>query len=237
MSASTTGTAVLLPGTGSDAQFIEKAFATSLADGGFTLLPVDPDPTDLIGGYVRALDAAAGPRTIVGGVSLGAAVGIRWAAEHPDRCAAVIAALPAWSGAPGDAPAAVSARVTADMLRDIGLERSIERMTAGSPGWLAAELTRSWRAQWPDLPGALTAAATYAGPTPQELRAVGVPVAVVAGADDPVHPLDVARYWCTHLSTADLSTLTLGELGEDPSRLGRMAVAALLRLGVPGGSS
>lgn len=235
MSASTSRTAVLLPGTGSDARFLERAFATSLLGAEFTVIRVDPDPRDLIAGYRRALDAAAGPNTIVGGVSLGASVAIRWAAQRPGGCAAVIAALPAWTGSPGEAPAAVSARVTAEMLDEAGLERSIETMTAGSPPWLAAELTRSWRAQWPDLPAALREAAGYAGPSPAELAAVTVPVAVIAGSDDPVHPLPVARQWCDHLAVADLSTLTLDELGADPGRLGLLARAALTRLTVLGG--
>lgn len=232
MSPSTKPAAVLLPGTGSDARFVQRAFAESLVGDRFTPIFVQPDPTDLIAGYRRALDAAAGQGTIVGGVSLGAAVAIRWAATRPDGCAAVVAALPAWTGAPDEAPAALSARLTAEMLADVGLERSIDRMAAGSPAWLAQELTRSWRGQWPQLPAALLAASRYAGPTPDELARVSVPTAVIAGSNDPVHPLGVARQWCAHLPTSELSTLTLDELGADPSRLGSLANAALIRLGV-----
>jgi hypothetical protein len=74
---------------------------------------------------------------------------------HPERTAAVLAVLPPWSGEPGDAPAAVSARHTAATLRRDGLEATTSAMRASSPPWLADELARSWARQWPALPEAM----------------------------------------------------------------------------------
>ena len=101
--------AVVLPGTGSDDDYITRAFDGPLHDVGATLLAPRPQPTRLIAGYLSALDDAAreGP-IVVGGVSIGAAVAVAWALRHPERTVAVLAALPAWSGAPVQAGSAAS---------------------------------------------------------------------------------------------------------------------------------
>lgn len=93
--------AVVLPGTGSDAHFVERAFAGPLAAAGVRTVAVDPDPARVVGSYLDALDRAAaeGP-VLAGGVSLGAAVALRWAAENSGRTVGVLAALPAWTGSP-----------------------------------------------------------------------------------------------------------------------------------------
>ncbi len=220
--------AVLLPGTGSDDDYIRRAFAAPLAEAGVSLVAVPPDPRAVVAGYLRALDgAAAGGPIIVGGVSLGAAVATSWAIAHPDRVIAVLAALPAWTGAPGDAPASLSARHTAALLRRDGLAATTAGMQASSPGWLAAELTRSWRRQWPDLPDAMDEAAGYVSPNSAELRRLTVPMGVVAVDDDPIHPAAVAREWVSTAPSAALRTITFDEFGPNPPRLGAACVAAL----------
>ncbi|RES23991.1 alpha/beta hydrolase, partial [Mycobacterium tuberculosis] len=89
-------TTVLLPGTGSDNDYVRRAFSAPLRRAGAVLVTPVPHPGRLIDGYRAALDDAArdGP-VVVGGVSLGAAVAAAWALEHPDRAVAVLAALPA----------------------------------------------------------------------------------------------------------------------------------------------
>ncbi len=138
-------TAVLLPGTGSDDDYIRRAFGGALLEAGAAVVAPRPMPGGLIAGYLEALEAAAqqGP-IMVGGVSLGAAVATNWALSHPDQCIAVLAALPAWTGESDGAPAAQAARYSAQQLREIGLDAAVAGMRAGSPAWLADELTRSW---------------------------------------------------------------------------------------------
>lgn len=100
-------TTVLLPGTGSDDDYVQRAFSGPLAHVGAVLVTPPPRPDRLIEGYLAALDAASREGPIaVGGVSIGAAVAAAWALAHPGRAVAVLAALPAWAGAPGEAPAA-----------------------------------------------------------------------------------------------------------------------------------
>ena len=219
---------VLLPGTGSDDDYLRRAFGAPLRRAGATLIAVAPRPQHLVAGYLAALEdaSAAGP-VAVGGVSLGAAVALAWALSRPGRAVAVLAALPPWTGPADDAPAALSARHTADTLRRQGLDQTIAAMRASSPAWLADELERSWRRQWPHLADALEEAAAYPAPRADDLRRLAAPLGVVAAADDPAHPLTVARDWVAAAPRAGLRTVTLAEFGPDPPRLGAACLAAL----------
>ncbi len=234
-------TLVMLPGTGSDAAFVRAAFADASASAGWSLTAVDPTPSDLIGGYRRALDDAAatalraGERLLVGGVSIGAAVAARWLLDHAASGVAgrvvdgLIAVMPAWTGSPDSAPAAVLARSSAAMLRRDGLEITLDRMAASSPDWLTRTLTPSWRSQWPSLPDAFEAAAAYSSPTTDDLGALDVPVAVVGVEGDPVHPADVARAWAAAARYGAITTTTLDRVGRDSAVLGRSVVEARTR--------
>lgn len=221
-------TTVMLPGTGSDDDYITRAFSGPLRDTGAQVVAPRPQPNHLINSYLTALDDAArcGP-IAVGGVSIGAAVAAAWALQHPDRAVAVLAALPAWTGPPDDAAAAIAARHSARQLRRDGLAATTAQMRASSPLWLADELTRSWRSQWPHLPDAMEEAATYVAPTRTQLQQLAAPMGVVAAADDPIHPLEIGMEWAAAAPHAALRTVTLDEIGADPAALGAACLAAL----------
>lgn len=223
---------LLLPGTGSDEDYVVRAFGPALRAAGARLVAPPPQPDRLVSGYLQALDeaAAAGP-IAVGGVSLGAAVAARWALVHPDRVVAVLAALPPWTGAPDGAPAAVSANHTAAQLRAHGLTGVTAQMRASSPEWLADELTRSWRRQWPLLPDAMEEAAAFVAPSTAELAGLAAPMGVVGAADDPIHPVEVARQWAAAAPRAAMREVSLDLFGPDPSALGIACVAALQAAG------
>ena len=222
---------VLLPGTGSDDDYVDRAFFGPLQEVGAMLVAPPPQPGRLIDGYLSALDQAARGGPIgVGGVSIGAAVAAAWALAHPDRAVAVLAALPPWAGAPGAAPAALAARYSASRLRADGLAATTTQMRASSPPWLAEELTRSWRAQWPQLPDAMEEAAAYVAPSCADLTRLAVPLAVAAAVDDPIHPLQVAVDWVTAAPRAALRTVTLDQFGANPAELGAACLAALADL-------
>lgn len=222
-------TTVLLPGTGSDDDYVYRAFSAALHDAGAVVVTPRPQPERLVDGYHDALDNAARTSPIaVGGVSIGAAVATAWAIAHPGRAVAVLAALPAWTGAPDNAPAAIAARHSASVLRRDGLASATAQMRAGSPPWLADELTRSWVGQWPALPDAMDAAAEFVAPTCGELERLAVPMGLAAATDDPVHPVEVAMEWMSAAPRAALRTVTLDEMGVDPGVLGAACVTALL---------
>jgi pimeloyl-ACP methyl ester carboxylesterase len=224
-------TTVLLPGTGSDDDYVRRAFSGPLREAGALLIAPPPRPDRLIDGCLSALDDAAREGPIgVGGVSIGAAVGVAWALAHADRAIAVLAALPAWAGAPGAAPAALAARHSASQLRADGLAATTTQMRASSPPWLADELARSWRAQWPQLPDAMEEAAAYVAPSCADLTGLAAPLAVAAAVDDPIHPLQVAVDWVAAAPRAALRTVTLDQIGTNPAALGAACLAALADL-------
>lgn len=225
-------TTVLMPGTGSDDDYVYRAFAAPLHAAGAVVVAVAPHPAHLVAGYVQALDEAArrGP-IAVGGVSIGAAVAVSWALAHPQHTVAVLAALPPWTGDPRQAPAALAARHTAAQLRADGLAATTAQMRASSPAWLADELARSWLAQWPQLPDAMEQAAGYVSPTVAALEGLAVPMGVAAAPDDPIHPLEVALEWVAAAPRAALRTVTLDEFGPQPSLLGAACLSALQEAG------
>jgi pimeloyl-ACP methyl ester carboxylesterase len=221
-------TTVLLPGTGSDDDYVYRAFSPALHQVGALPVAHAPQPARLIASYLAALDDAAREGPIaVGGVSLGAAVATAWAIAHPGHVVAVLAALPAWTGSPETAPAALAALASANELRRDGLVAATARMRASTPSWLADELTRSWVGQWPELPDAMEAAAHYVAPTSSQLETLTAPMAVVSASDDPIHPVEVGVEWVSAAPYASLRTITLAELGADPATLGAACLAAL----------
>lgn len=240
------GVAVVLPGAGSDDVFVRTAFGPALAALGVRLVaPVPRRGADVVAGYRAALDAAAaaaaGP-LLVGGVSLGAHVAAVWAGDRAGdpsgppgsaagagQVAGLLLALPAWTGPPGGAPAALAARLTAARVRSSGLDAALAAARAGVPGWLAAELERAWRGYGRGLADALEAAADTPGPTAAALAGLAVPAGIAALADDPVHPAAVAAGWAGALPAAAVVTSRLPTVGADPATLGRAAVLAWLR--------
>lgn len=217
----TSPTFVLLPGTASDEVFVRSVFARPLAAAGCTL--VAPESRS-VAGHLAALDAAYdGKPLVVGGVSLGAHIAARWAVRNPERCAGVLAALPAWTGRPDGAPAALAASVSASTVEREGLGAAVD----GVAGWVGDELRRAWPRYGPELPAVLREAAGSEAPSVEQLRALAVPVGVAACTDDPVHPFEVARKWVSALPRAALRTTTLAEMGADREALGRAALDAL----------
>jgi pimeloyl-ACP methyl ester carboxylesterase len=221
-------TTVLLPGTGSDDVYVNRAFSGPLRNAGARVVTPSPRPSRLVDGYLSALDDAAREGPIaVGGISIGAAVAAAWALANPGHTVAVLAALPAWAGPPGSAPAALAARYSASQLRADGLAVSTAQMRASSPTWLAEELTRSWQAQWPLLPDAMEEAAAYIAPSCDELNSLAAPLGVAAAVDDPIHPLQVGIDWVAAAPHAGLRTVTLDQIGADSATLGSACLAAL----------
>jgi pimeloyl-ACP methyl ester carboxylesterase len=225
--------AVLLPGTGSDDVFVRSVFEVPFSAVCVRVVTPRPVPgTSLAEACFAALDeaAAAGP-VIAGGVSFGAHLAAEWALANLDRCAGLVLALPGWHGEPGDAPGAVSARASADLVRSLGVDGALAVATDGVPPWLADELDRSWRGHGDGLADSLATAAGRPAPTLADLSRLDVPAGIATCTDDPVHPTAVAKEWLTALPRATMCTTRLDIVGVDPEALGRAAVLAWLRAG------
>ncbi|ASR35471.1 thioesterase [Prauserella marina] len=225
--------AVLLPGTGSDEVFVRSVFAGPLRALGIPLIaPAPPPGAAVTSGYLRILDefaARARSPIVVGGISLGAHLATEWALRDPGRCAGVLAALPAWNGAPGSAPAATAATLSAELVSGSGVEAALRTAVAGVQPWLAVELARAWRGHGQGLAESLRTAAGHPAPTLRALEGIPVPFGLAACADDPIHPVEVARSWAAALPNARLYETTLTAFGADREVLGRAAVLGWLR--------
>ncbi|WP_344856334.1 alpha/beta hydrolase [Amycolatopsis ultiminotia] len=224
--------AVLLPGTGSDEVFVRSVFAGPLGALGVPLHTPAPVPgAGLAEGFLDELDRLARRHgtLLAGGISFGAHLAAEWAAANPGRCAGLLAALPAWHGEPGQAPAAQSATLTADLVAAHGVSAALAQAEAGSPPWLAAELRRAWPRHGSGLAAGLRVAANRPAPALEALRGLDVPAGIGACTDDPIHPAAVARAWAQALPRAHCAETTLAALGADPESLGRATVLAFLR--------
>ncbi|MFD5830220.1 alpha/beta fold hydrolase [Lentzea sp. NPDC060358] len=215
-------TVVLLPGTASDEVFVRTVFAEPLSQVGAVLTA--PRVRTLCE-RLTALDTAwEGHPIVVGGVSLGAHVAALWAVRNPDKCAGLVLALPAWTGAANGAPAALAAKASAQVVTEHGLDAAL----ASTTGWLHDELTRAWRGYGDRLVPHFEEAAESAAPTLDELRSLRVPTGIVGCTDDPVHPIAVARAWAEAVPRAVLTTTTLDAY---PHALGRAVQAWQQALG------
>jgi pimeloyl-ACP methyl ester carboxylesterase len=245
--------AVVLPGSGSTAEFVARAFAAPLAATGHALVtadppagrPEDPDPAASWGLALDAL-AAREPLALVGGVSLGAHAAARWASRRPGATGGLLLVMPAWTGPP-DAVAAVSG-TTADEIDRLGVDVLLARLRAltvetaeigqaGEASWVVDELHTAWRRRGrAALVAELRGVAASPGPDAGELRRITVPCGVVALSGDPLHPETVAYAWTAELPRAGLVTVDHPAVAADRAVLGSAALRALTGARSPSGS-
>jgi pimeloyl-ACP methyl ester carboxylesterase len=171
---------------------------------------------------VGRLEQAAQGNVVVlaGGVSLGAHAVALWSAGG-GAVSALLLAMPAWTGVPDDVAALTAA--TAGDVEAYGIEQVLARVAAlAGDDWVLDELRRGWRT-YDDvlLAATLRAAAASPGPAPDALAAITAPTAVVALADDPLHPVAVARSWAGLVPGARLAVVGRQEPREDRGVLGR----------------
>ncbi|RSN34106.1 alpha/beta hydrolase [Amycolatopsis sp. WAC 01416] len=194
------------------------------------LAPPPPAGGRLADGYLEELDRLSGEHgpLLVGGISFGAHLSAEWAARNPGRCTGLLAALPAWNGPAGQAPASLAARLSADLVAENGVDGALAKSADGVPGWLSAELGRAWRRHGDGLAASLRTAASHAAPTLEDLKGLDVPAGIGACVDDPIHPAAVAHAWADALPRAEVGESTLTALGADRESLGRTTVQAWL---------
>jgi len=224
--------AVVLPGAGSTADFVTRAFGPPLAGAGYALVTEDPVAgSEVVARALAGLDEAVRRYRVrlAGGVSLGAHLAVRWAAASPAAAGldGLLLALPAWSGPPGAVAAACA--VAAAEVEAYGVAGALHRAGGTGTRWVLDELAAAWPRYGADLPVTLRAAAGSPGPTEAELARVGVPVGLAAFVDDPLHPLAVAEQWASAFRRAVLERLQLADPGPDRAVLGAATLRALHR--------
>ena len=156
--------------------------------------PDDPhayEPEAFVGDLGRVLDCVGAERAVVGGLSMGAGIALRFALAHPERVdGLVLAACPPGAGTPGSL-AKIAFEFAAAIERD-GLEAAGARFVWGPSSGLdpdAARLVRQGFLEHPPHGLAHTlrgVIATQAAVSEQEarLRALRQPALVVVGAAD-----------------------------------------------------
>lgn len=205
----------MLHGAGSTPEFMQRTFGQAAASAGFHLRT--PDVSGLTMGQMVDLLRNC-EADVIGGVSLGAHAAALYAARS-GWPGPVYAVMPAWIGDPG--PVAALTAHTAERLRNSSVTTVLRDVTGHvADDWIADELVRAWSTMSASrLAEVLRVAADQPAPTVDELRAIQGAVTVIALADDPTHPWEVAAQW---------ATATGGVMATVPRFAGGHALAELL---------
>jgi len=163
------------------------------------------------------LDHLGIERTVVGGISLGAAIAMRMAAFHPGRVSGLIVARPAW--VEGGAVATMAPYLEiARLLQEYGPEEGARRFEA-TDVLAAVESVSPDNAQslrWfftrknPESTIALLSRIPNDSPgvTADALRQIGVPTLIVDNDQEYVHPVESATRLKSLIPNAELRTIT-----------------------------
>lgn len=204
---------VMTHGAGSSAEFLSRAFPPDCVgcDGSDFVDDRTGDVTAIARELLDRvrLHLAAGRRVVLGGVSIGShaaafATAELLAADGAHGLEALVLALPSWTGP--DCNPAVS--FAADLVRRRGAPEVLADLQDGIPGgdWVTAELHLAWRAR-PTLAQELARSITCPAPSLAQLASITTPSVVLGLADDPLHPLDIARTWSQALPRGRLGVV------------------------------
>ncbi len=216
---------VMAHGAGSSSDFLRRAFPVQ--DLGVAQCSAVDDRTGTVTAVMNLLASAATPDrpTILGGVSLGAhaAAALLGRRDLPPHVVGGLLVMPAWTGAP-DRIAGLTA-AAADALAALGPDEVLAELDPHD--WVTPLLAQAWALRTrEELVSELRAASHSPGPTEDQLRAIEVPVAVVALRDDPLHPLSVATAWAGLIPRAELVVLDRAQPGEGLPVFARSAARA-----------
>lgn len=149
----------------------------------------------------------------VGGISMGAVIGLRLAVKRPDLVRGLVIGRPAWLEAPS--PKNLEPiRAVADLLLAYGPAEGLARferteiareLATFAPDNLSSLRSYFARRDWRHFGRMLSAiAADGPGVTRAEISAIAVPTLVVGTTDDLIHPLEYARVLAALIPRADL---------------------------------
>ena len=167
------------------------------------------------------LDKAELPRAVLAGASMGAHTIARFAMEHPDRVAGLVAITPAFDPEHDDPAALARWDALAQGLRTGGVAGFMDAFgDGGVPArWRETVLTvvrqRLERHRHPEAVADALAVVPRSRPFESlaQLRAIDAPTVVVASRDeaDPGHPYAVGEAWAQALPRGELRSEELGD--------------------------
>jgi pimeloyl-ACP methyl ester carboxylesterase len=164
---------------------------------------------------------------ILGGISMGAGVALRFALEEPERVRALVLIRPAWLDRPNPPNLAIFPEIAA-LLRGFPREeardrllrsprfRALERGSRAAAASALAQLDRPRARQRSAVLERLPADAPFQAGA--DLSRLTMPTLVVANPRDPVHPADLAAALAERLPAARLATVSPKQDGEERHR-------------------
>jgi pimeloyl-ACP methyl ester carboxylesterase len=170
------------------------------------------DPASMARDIEAVLDHLEWDRTVLAGISLGAATTLRFALEHFERVETLIQDLPGFGPtsprSPGDGGS------VADALERGDFEGTLRILTDGMSAARAAALTGAFKSQWdpfgpvlgPKLAAAFRATNRWriVDDWPAALVGLSVPTHVLGLPGDPSHPFETAKTMAETLPNAQL---------------------------------
>lgn len=164
---------------------------------------------------------------VVGGVSMGAGVALRFALEQPGRVRALVLIRPAWLDKPSPPNLAIFPEI-ASLLRTRTLARARAELRASPRLTALREVSRAAAEsalRQLDRPGARERAAVLErlpmdvpfAPN-SDLSVLTMPTLVIGSRQDPVHPLESAVALTGRLPAARLAVVASKDEGEDRHR-------------------
>jgi pimeloyl-ACP methyl ester carboxylesterase len=177
--------------------------------------------SDLAGDLAAVLDGRGIDRAVLAGHSMGAATGIRFALEHPDRVAALVQITPAYDGERDEEDLADWHELADGLARD-GVDGFMEAYRPALRGEFrdtVMKFTRQRLERHRDPRAVADALRVVPGSHAFEgleaLEGVQAPTLVVASRDDadPGHPCKVAEAYTEYLPNAEM---IIEEKGKSP---------------------
>jgi pimeloyl-ACP methyl ester carboxylesterase len=164
------------------------------------------------------LDALGIERAVLGGMSMGSAVAVRFALRHPSRLRALVLMSPLYAGA--DRPlseAASSAMRTMEQAGELALERGVEALRPLFDALPQPVRRRAVEMMLRFDPVSVAATTRFLARAEQPLRSaselasIDVPVMLLPGLD-PQHPAEVAELYAQHLRDVSVVEQTSPQL-------------------------
>jgi pimeloyl-ACP methyl ester carboxylesterase len=159
------------------------------------------------------LDHLRVQKALIGGISMGAGVAVRFAVQWPERVRSLVLVRPAWLDHPSPANLRLFPRI-ADYLGRLGRQaglraiqkdrefQDIKRVSPETAHSLCGQFKQSQavkrRVRLERMPQSAPIRRW------QELQKVQAPALVMGNENDPVHPIEFAAEWARHLPQAEL---------------------------------
>jgi len=184
------------------------------------------------------LDELDIPAAVVGGVSMGAGIALKFGTQYKSRTSALILSRPAWLNEPSPPNLSVIGRI-AEMIERYGRERGLhlfeksEVYTSLKESFpqTARSLQETFSA--PGIEASVSGFRSILASAPfdsfEDLKEIEVPTLVLGNHDDPIHPFDYAERLAASIPSAQLREIPSKAKGlEEHQRQLRRCVAEFL---------